>query len=48
MKTSAPCLVKRVIQLFEQTPYSLIAFVARFSIAAVFWKSGQTKAYLGG
>ena len=43
MKTSAPCLVKRVIQLFEQIPYSLIAFVARFSIAAVFWKSGQTK-----
>ena len=43
MNTSLPCLVKRVIQLFEQIPYSLIAFVARFSIAAVFWKSGQTK-----
>lgn len=24
-------------------PHSLIAFVARFAIAAVFWKSGQTK-----
>ena len=23
--------------------FSLIAFIARFSIAAVFWKSGQTK-----
>ena len=43
MNTSAPCLVKRAIQLFEQIPYSLIAFIARFSIAAVFWKSGQTK-----
>ncbi|NWD68144.1 DoxX family protein [Pseudomonas gingeri] len=36
-------LVGRIIQLFEMIPYSLIAFVARFSIAAVFWKSGQTK-----
>ena len=43
MNTSAPCLVRQVIQLFEKTPYSLIAFIARFSIAAVFWKSGQTK-----
>ncbi len=43
MNASSPCLVKRVIQLFEQIPYSLIAFIARFSIAAVFWKSGQTK-----
>jgi len=41
---SAPSnLIKRIIQRFEQIPYSLIAFVARFSIAAVFWKSGQTK-----
>jgi putative oxidoreductase len=29
--------------LAEQIPYSLIAFVARFSIADVFWRSGQTK-----
>lgn len=43
MNTSPPCLIKRVIQVFEQIPYSLIAFLARFSIAAVFWKSGQTK-----
>lgn len=35
------------IQRFHQTlariPHSLIALIARFSIAAVFWKSGQTK-----
>lgn len=43
MNTSPSCLVKRVIARFEKIPYSLIAFVARFSIAAVFWKSGQTK-----
>lgn len=36
-------LVNRIIQGFERIPYSLIAFIARFSIAAVFWKSGQTK-----
>jgi putative oxidoreductase len=29
--------------LFERIPHSLIAFLARFSIAAVFWTSGQTK-----
>lgn len=43
MNTSPSCLIKRVIALFEKIPYSLIAFLARFSIAAVFWKSGQTK-----
>lgn len=43
MNATAPCLIKRIIQLFEKIPYSLIAFIARFSIAAVFWKSGQTK-----
>ncbi len=32
-----------VIGLFERIPNSLIAFIARFSIAAVFWNSGQTK-----
>ncbi|ROM79937.1 hypothetical protein BK652_20815 [Pseudomonas brassicacearum] len=36
-------LVTRAIALLEQIPHSLIAFIARFSIAAVFWKSGQTK-----
>ena len=29
--------------LCARIPHSLIALVARFSIAAVFWKSGQTK-----
>ncbi|KRP60894.1 DoxX family protein [Pseudomonas trivialis] len=43
MNTPAPCPIKRAIALFEHIPYSLIAFLARFSIAAVFWKSGQTK-----
>lgn len=43
MNTVPTCLIKRAIQLFEKIPYSLIAFLARFSIAAVFWKSGQTK-----
>ena len=32
-----------LIDLFKRIPNSLIAVVARFSIAAVFWNSGQTK-----
>ena len=36
-------LITRAIGLMEKIPHSLIAFIARFSIAAVFWKSGQTK-----
>lgn len=32
-----------LIRSMERVPHSLIAFVARFSIAAVFWTSGQTK-----
>lgn len=43
MNIAPTCLVKRAIALLEKIPYSLIAFLARFSIAAVFWKSGQTK-----
>ncbi|AZE88053.1 DoxX family protein [Pseudomonas orientalis] len=43
MNRSAAGLLKQVIALFEKIPYSLIAFITRFSIAAVFWKSGQTK-----
>lgn len=43
MNTAASRLVIRTITFFEQIPYSLIAFFARFSMAAVFWKSGQTK-----
>lgn len=33
----------RLIGLFETIPHSLIALVARLSIAMVFWQSGQTK-----
>lgn len=36
-------LIWRFVRLAESFPNSLLAFVARFSIAAVFWKSGQTK-----
>ena len=42
--SSAPVrLVDGAIDLMSRIPESLIAFIARFSIAAVFWKSGQTK-----
>ena len=36
-------LILATIGLLERIPHSLIAFLARFSIAAVFWASGQTK-----
>lgn len=36
-------LTKWAIAQFERTPYWLIALLGRFSIAAIFWKSGQTK-----
>ncbi len=36
-------LILRTISLLERIPQSLIAFIARFAISAVFWKSGQTK-----
>lgn len=35
--------MRQVIGLLGRMPDSLIALVGRFSIAAVFWKSGQTK-----
>jgi putative oxidoreductase len=41
--TSPARLIARAIELCELIPYSLVAFLARFSIAATFWKSGQTK-----
>ncbi|MBI4997930.1 MAG: DoxX family protein [Rhodocyclales bacterium] len=41
MKVAAPLL--HAIALLGRTPDSLIALLGRFSIAAVFWKSGQTK-----
>ena len=33
----------KLVELFELIPHSLVALLGRFSIAAVFWKSGQTK-----
>lgn len=36
-------LVLAVNRAFSRIPHSLVAVLARFSIAAVFWKSGQTK-----
>lgn len=30
-------------RLAERIPYSLVALVARFAVATVFWRSGQTK-----
>lgn len=36
-------LVLRLIAMFSRIPDCLIAALGRFSIAAVFWKSGQTK-----
>jgi putative oxidoreductase len=36
-------VVRSLVVLFSRIPHSLIAFVGRFSIAAVFWNSGQTK-----
>jgi putative oxidoreductase len=36
-------LAKGLIAQFERIPYGLIALLGRFSIAAIFWKSGQTK-----
>ncbi len=36
-------LIHSAIGLFSGIPNSLIALIGRFSIAAIFWKSGQTK-----
>ena len=35
--------IEPTIAWFGRIPHSLIALIGRFSIAAVFWKSGQTK-----
>lgn len=40
---SPAALVRFSISCFERIPHSFITLLARFSIAAVFWKSGQTK-----
>lgn len=38
-----PCLISGIIAQLSRIPDSLIALIGRFSIAAIFWKSGQTK-----
>jgi len=50
LRTSTPLLAGRLADLVQtfigvlgHIPNTLLAFVARFSIAAVFWKSGETK-----
>lgn len=40
---SIPAWAMRLHAYFAHIPYSLVAFIARFSIASVFWTSGQTK-----
>lgn len=35
--------VQRTIAAFDRIPHSLIALLARFSVAMTFWLSGQTK-----
>jgi len=36
-------LVGAAIRVMASIPYSLIALIARLSIAGVFWQSGRTK-----
>lgn len=36
-------LLERGRSLAERIPYSFVALVARFAVASVFWRSGQTK-----
>lgn len=37
------CVIRGGIGLLSRIPDSMIALLGRFSIAAIFWKSGQTK-----
>src|SRR5678816_1843447 len=41
--SAAAGVIEKAVGLLEHVPYSLIALVARLSMAAVFWQSGQTK-----
>lgn len=54
MNTSAPCaraaclspfvrMIDDLIAICSRIPHSLVSLIGRFSIAAIFWKSGQTK-----
>ena len=42
-RSTLPAALRRANALVAGVPPSLIALVARFSLAATFWKSGQTK-----
>lgn len=42
-RPSPAVLVQEAIALLQRIPNTLIALLGRFSIAAIFWKSGQTK-----
>lgn len=42
-KASAPHWISALLDRFSALPNSALAFLARFSIAAIFWESGQTK-----
>lgn len=41
--TSPAALIRTAVGLLGRIPDSLIALLGRFSVAAIFWKSGQTK-----
>jgi len=43
MHNNMTALANKLSGWLNRIPHSLIAFLGRFSIAAVFWKSGQTK-----
>ena len=43
MMARLSALIQGVHSMMGHLPNTLLAFIARFSIAAVFWKSGQTK-----
>ena len=42
-RETVPQRLHGALRLLDRIPHDLIALVARLSIAAVFWQSGQTK-----
>lgn len=42
-RNSLPQMFRGAFNLLDRIPHDLIALIARLSIAAVFWRSGQTK-----
>ena len=43
MSNAAVALARRAVALCSRVPDAWIALLGRFSVAAIFWKSGQTK-----